>query len=285
MNVENVSIEEKLPQGLAIEDKWIISSFNALVREVSENLEKFELGLAAAKLYDFIWDKFCDWYIEFAKTRIQSGNSADEARTILIWVMKNVLKLLHPFMPFITEEIFSALSPSEAALIIEEYPKFSKELCFPEAQDEMEKIMEAIRAVRNRRAEMNIPPSKKTKIYIKTDMAKSFKACEIFFKKLAYGTDVIIEGDFDLSGTLAIVTAKAKIYIPLAELVDAEEEKLRLKKQLEKCEKQLISLQVQLKNEGFLSRAPQKVVEGVKASANQLEEQIKKLHSEIENFK
>jgi valyl-tRNA synthetase len=284
MHIENEVIEDNLPKNLMLEDKWIISLFNTLVKDVTENLEKFELGLAIAKLYDFIWDKFCDWYIEFAKIRLNTGTSAKEAKCILVLVMKNILKLLHPFMPFITEEIYTSLPHKEEALTISRYPEFSKELYYEKDQEKIEKIIKTIRAIRNRRAELNVVPSKKTKIYIATDSINDFEDCKAFFIKLAYGTEVFIDKDFDIPETLTIISTNAKVYIPLGELVDRQAERQRLQKQLEKCEIQLMQAENKLKNDEFLAKAPKHVIEKISNNKNTLRLQITKLKSEIDSF-
>ena len=185
-----------LPKDLAIEDKWILSKVNTLAKEVTDNLERFELGIAVAKLYDFIWDVFCDWYIEIAKIRLQSGEGADTAKAVLVYVLTDILKLLHPFMPFITEEIYQAIPHDTESIMISKWPEYDPTLSFADEEAQMEKIMDAIRAIRNRRAEMNIPPSKKSKVYVETVFADVFAVGSEFIKRLAYASDVEIADAF-----------------------------------------------------------------------------------------
>ena len=210
-----------LPADLAIEDKWIISKVNTLAKEVTDNLDKYELGIAVQKLYDFIWDIFCDWYIEISKIRLQSGNGAETAKAVLVYVLTDILKLLHPFMPFITEEIYQAIPHSDDSIMISEWVKYDEALNFNAEETEMEKIMTAIRAIRNRRAEMNIPPSKKATVYVETALLDTFGMGTEFIKRLASAGDVVVENSFgDLGNTVTIITDDAKIYIPLGDLVD-----------------------------------------------------------------
>ena len=222
-----------LPKDLAVEDKWILSKLNTLAKEVTDNLDKFELGIAIQKLYDFIWDVFCDWYIEISKIRLQSGEGADTAKAVLVYVLTGILKLLHPFMPFITEEIYQALPHDTESIMISEWPKYDEALNFSAEEAEMEKIMTAIRAIRNRRAEMNIPPSKKATVYVETALEDTFNMGAEFIKRLASTNEVNVSADFsNLENTVTIITDDAKIYIPLGELVDFEAERKRLEKEL-----------------------------------------------------
>ncbi|MDR4056082.1 MAG: valine--tRNA ligase, partial [Clostridia bacterium] len=251
-----------LPKDLAIEDKWILSKVNTLAKEVTDNLERFELGIAVAKLYDFIWDVFCDWYIEIAKIRLQSGEGADTAKAVLVYVLTDILKLLHPFMPFITEEIYQAIPHDTESIMISKWPEYDPTLSFADEEAQMEKIMDAIRAIRNRRAEMNIPPSKKSKVYVETVFADVFAVGSEFIKRLAYASDVEIADAFgDLGNTVTIVTNDAKIYIPLGDLVDFEAEAKRLQKELAAAEEKLAFINKKLDNPGFVNKAPEKVVQ------------------------
>ena len=212
-----------LPENLAMEDKWVISKFNTLAKEVNQNLEAFELGVACQKLYDFIWDVYCDWYIELTKPRIQAGgDSAAAAQTVLVWVMKGMLKLLHPFMPFITEEIWSAIDDGDVPVMLSDYPVFDEKLVFTAEEEAFEKIIDAIKAVRNRRSEMNVVPSVKAKLYIETADADIFKSGIIFFEKLASASSVEIGASFDIPDSVTAVTHSARIFIPLDDLVDKE---------------------------------------------------------------
>ena len=274
-----------LPKDLAIEDKWILSKVNTLAKEVTDNLERFELGIAVAKLYDFIWDVFCDWYIEIAKIRLQSGEGADTAKAVLVYVLTDILKLLHPFMPFITEEIYQAIPHDTESIMISKWPEYDPTLSFVDEEAQMEKIMDAIRAIRNRRAEMNIPPSKKSKVYVETAFADVFAVGSEFIKRLAYASDVEIADAFgDLGNTVTIVTNDAKIYIPLGDLVDFEVEAKRLQKELAAAEEKLAFINKKLDNPGFVNKAPEKVVQQNRDEAAKLTEKIANLRSSLENL-
>ena len=274
-----------LPKDLAIEDKWILSKVNTLAKEVTDNLERFELGIAVAKLYDFIWDVFCDWYIEIAKIRLQSGAGADTAKAVLVYVLTDILKLLHPFMPFITEEIYQAIPHDTESIMISKWPEYDPTLSFADEEAQREKIMDAIRAIRNRRAEMNIPPSKKSKVYVETAFADVFAVGSEFIKRLAYASDVEIADAFgDLGNTVTIVTNDAKIYIPLGDLVDFEAEAKRLQKELAAAEEKLAFINKKLDNPGFVNKAPEKVVQQNRDEAAKLTEKIANLRSSLENL-
>ena len=274
-----------LPKDLAIEDKWILSKVNTLAKEVTDNLERFELGIAVAKLYDFIWDVFCDWYIEIAKIRLQSGEGADTAKAVLVYVLTDILKLLHPFMPFITEEIYQAIPHDTESIMISKWPEYDPTLSFADEEAQMEKIMDAIRAIRNRRAEMNIPPSKKSKVYVETAFSDVFAVGSEFIKRLAYASDVEIADAFgDLGNTVTIVTNDAKIYIPLGDLVDFEAEAKRLQKELAAAEEKLAFINKKLDNPGFVNKAPEKVVQQNRDAAAKLTEKIANLRSSLENL-
>jgi valyl-tRNA synthetase len=274
-----------LPKDLAIEDKWILSKVNTLAKEVTDNLERFELGIAVAKLYDFIWDVFCDWYIEIAKIRLQSGEGSDTAKAVLVYVLTDILKLLHPFMPFITEEIYQAIPHDTESIMISKWPEYDPTLSFADEEAQMEKIMDAIRAIRNRRAEMNIPPSKKSKVYVETAFADVFAVGSEFIKRLAYASDVEIADAFgDLGNTVTIVTNDAKIYIPLGDLVDFEAEAKRLQKELAAAEEKLAFINKKLDNPGFVNKAPEKVVQQNRDEAAKLTEKIANLRSSLENL-
>lgn len=283
MNLEGHEIKNELPNELTTEDKWIISSFNRVAKEITENLEKFELGIAAQKIYDFLWDIFCDWYIEIAKIRMNSDDiqTAQNAREVLVWVMTGTLKLLHPFMPFITEEIWQTLPHKGDALIVAEWPEYCQEHDFPEAELEMQRIMDVIRGVRNRRAEMNVPPSRKTNLYIATAEPNTFENGIAILNKLAYATQITIGQAFDIEGAVTIVTNDAKVYIPMDELVDKKAELARLNKELETAKKQFAQVNGKLNNQGFLSKAPAQVVEGVKKDFDTLTERIQLIESSI----
>ncbi len=282
MNIGENKVEFGLPEELCLEDKWILSRFNRLVPEVTENLEKFELGIALQKVYDFIWDLFCDWYIEMTKSRLQEkGQEAENAIRVLVYVMSNTLKLLHPFMPFITEEIWQALPHQGESIMVSPWPVYDESLDFAKEEKEMERIMEAIRAIRNRRAEMNVPPSKKAKLYIETDYKDTFKAGEAFFVRLASASSVEVGDSFDIGEAVSIVTGDARIYIPMEELIDKAAEIARLQKELDKAKMHLEQVTAQLNNEGFLKKAPENVVASQRELAAQLAEKISMLEDSI----
>ena len=283
MNLGENEKAPHIPEKLDLEDKWILSLFNALTKEVTENLDKYELGIAIQKLYDFIWDIFCDWYIEIAKIRLQQGGEkAETAKAMLVYVFSETLKLLHPFMPFITEEIWLTLPHDGETIMKSPWPLYSDESTYADDEKKMAAIMEAIRAIRNRRAEMNVPPSKKAKLYIATDKKDIFEVSSVFMQRLASASEIELGDSFDnLDNAVCIVTHSAKIYIPMGELVDFEEERKRLTKEKENAEKKLSIINSKLSNEGFLSKAPAAVVEGQRAEKAKIEEKIKMIEESI----
>ncbi len=286
MNIDGHNIKNEIPNVLNFEDKWIISLLNTLIKEVTNNLENFEFGIALQKLYDFIWDYFCDWYIEFAKIRIQTSEaSSNNTRCMLVYVMDNILKLLHPFMPFITEEIWQTIPHEGDSIMISKFPNFSSCNSYLNEEKEVQSIMECIRAIRNRRAEMNVPPSKKVTIYIETNSKNIFSKGENFIKRLAYSNDIKISESFDLKDMVTVVTSDAKIFMPMDELVDRQEEIKRLSKELNLSQKELDIANSKLNNKGFLTRAPQNVIDGVRESAKALNEKIELIKSSIEKLK
>ena len=285
----NLGEDEKaphIPDELALEDKWILSLFNKLTKEVTVNLDKFELGIAVQKLYDFIWDVFCDWYIEISKIRLNSGDekAAQTARDMLVYIMSNTLKLLHPFMPFITEEIWQTLPHEGESIMISEWPVYKDEYDFSVEEQEMDRIMEAVRAIRNRRAEMNVPPSKKAKYYIATAHKDTFEKAGIFMQRLASCSEAEIGDSFEIDDAVCIVTTDAKIYIPLGELVDFEKEIARLNKEKEKVLKDLEFIDKKLNNENFVAKAPKAVVDGQREAAQKLRDKIAMIDESIEKF-
>lgn len=286
MNLEGHEVPDSLPESLTTEDQWILNSFNHVAKEVTENLEHFELGVAVQKLYDFIWDEFCDWYIEISKIRLNSGDEAQaqNARRVLVWVMSSTLKLLHPFMPYITEEIWQTLPHSGDSIMVSKWPEYEASLDFPEAAEQMRKIMDAVRAVRNRRSEMNVPPSRKTHLYIATASPAAFQAGVPILERLASASQVEIGESFALDGAVTIVTPDAKLFIPTDELVDKQAELARLTKELESAKKQFATAQAKLHNEKFLTKAPENVVEGVRQNAAKLSEHIALIESGIKEL-
>ena len=276
-----------LPSELLIEDKWIVSKANSLAKEVTENLDKYELGIAVQKLYDFIWDVYCDWYIEIAKIRLQGDDekAKDNAKAVLVFVLTYILKLLHPFMPFITEEIYQAIPHDTESIMVSEWCKYSDSLNFADDEAEMEKIMSAIKAIRNRRAEMNIAPSRKAKVYVETTDTATFTSGAEFIKRLASANDVEVSTSFgDLGNVVTIITDDAKVYIPLGDLVDFEAEKKRLEKELAAAEDKLAFINKKLSNPGFVNKAPEKVVAQNRDDAAKLEEKIAQIKKSIEEI-
>lgn len=286
MNIDDHDVKNELPKTLTTEDKWIVSTLNTVAKEVNENLEKFELGIAVQKIYEFIWDCYCDWYIELVKTRLSSdGEDAQNARQVLLYVLDQILRLLHPFMPYITEEIWQTIPHEGETVMLAKYPEYNAELDYPEASDEMKKIMDAIRAIRNRRAEMNVPPSRKAKVYVATKFADTFKDGTQFIQKLASASEVEVAESFEIEGAVNIVTADAKIYIPMDELVDREKELARLNKELEQVKKRLAQSEGKLNNQGFVAKAPEAVIEKVKGQAAKEREQIALIEAAIAALK
>ena len=271
-----------LPEKLALEDMWIVSQFNTLIREVTDNLEKFELGIAVQKLYDFIWDVLCDWYIELCKIRLQAGGeAAAQARAVLVFVLSSTLQLLHPFMPFITEEIWQTLPHAGESIMISEWPRFDEALAFPEAEEEMNRIMAAIRGVRNRRAEMNVPPSRKAAVYVATQYEDTFRTGSVFFERLASASHIEVGTEWSIEGAVSVVTDDARIFIPMEELVDVEAELARLSKEQAAAEKNLANVMAKLSNEGFLAKAPEAVVQNQRDTAQKLREKLAMLEESI----
>ena len=274
---------------LEIADKWILSKLNTLITEVTENMDKYELGVAVQKIYDFIWDSYCDWYIELTKARLYSED-ADRKQTaiqVLVYVLDQILRLLHPFMPFITEEIWQSLPHEGEALIVAQWPEYREDLAFKAEESLMESVMEAIRAIRNRRSEMNVPPSKKAALYVLTSKPDVFREGEGFIERLAYADSVtLLDAEpADLNGMVTCATADAKLYIPMGQLVDIEKELERIAKELEKARKNLNSLEGKLSNENFVSRAPEHVVADIREKAQKARDLIAGLEQSEEAMK
>ena len=284
----NLTIDHvELPGELTNEDKWILSKLNDLIPDMTTNMDSYELGVAAQKVYDFIWDNYCDWYIEFTKTRLQ-GDDADakeRAQQVLCYVLTQTLKLLHPFMPFITEEIWQALPHSGDFLMLQQWPEHHASLDFPEEEKAMELIMDAIRAVRARRAEMNVPPSRKAALTVSTLERRIFEQGVPVLKRLAYASEVTVTGVSDRAseeaGTVSIVTHAARISMPLADLVDVEKERARIEKELGKNRGELDKLNAKLGNPGFVNKAPASVVEAERERAGKLAALIAKLEGQL----
>jgi len=289
MNVPE-GMKNQLPEvaKLEIADKWVLSKLNTLISEENDNMQRYELGIAVQKIYDFIWDTYCDWYIELTKARLY-GENAESKRTatqVLVYVLDQILRLLHPFMPFITEEIWQTIPHEGTALIIAHWPETREELVFNQEEGYMESVMEAIRAVRNRRAEMNVPPSKKATLYVVTQKQAAFREGIPFILRLASADEVIVleqdpVGHEDMAGA---ITADAKLYMPMQQLVDVAKELERVNKELEKAQKNLSGIEGKLANEKFTARAPEAVVNAEREKAEKLRTLIAQLQESKERL-
>ncbi len=268
---------------LAEEDKWIISLYNRLVGEVRDNLEKYELGIAVSKLYDFIWDVFCDWYIELVKPRLAEKETETNlaAQATLTYVLSNTLKLLHPFMPFITEEIWLSLPHKGESIMVSDYPAVDQSLNFPEAERNMGIMLEAIRAIRNRRAEMNVPPKRTAKVIILTAEPNLFADKEPYFKRLASASEIVVTDKCDDEGTVRIVTEACEIFLPLADIVDTDAERQRLTKELQTVESEIKRAEGKLGNAEFVAKAPEKLVNAEKEKLERFKALAEKLKASI----
>ena len=286
----NLTIDEvRLPEKLELEDKWVLSKLNTLIKEVTDNMEAYELGVASAKVYDFIWDTYCDWYIELTKGRMQNEETAVAAQNVLCYVLIQMLKLLHPFMPFITEEIYQALphiaGDDAKFIMLSDWPVYDEKFCFTAEERDMENIMDAIRAIRNRRAEMNVSPAKKVKLTIATMEKDAFTAGAPFFLRQASASEVEVIGVADVrssdemreQGMVEVITHAARVFMPLAELVDIQQELERIAKEKAKAEGHLKGIEAKLNNEAFTSKAPANIVQQQRDQAEKLRALIAKL--------
>ena len=271
----------ELPAELALEDKWILSKFNTLVADVTRNIDQYELGLAASKLNDFIWENFCDWYIEIAKTRLQTGD--ENVQKVLCYVLSGAMQLLHPFMPFITETIWQALPHEGPSVMVSKWPEYDEKLNFSVEEAQMESLMDAVRAIRNRRAEMNVPPSKKAKVLILTEKKDTFSAGAGFFPKLAYASEIeLIDAvPADAAKMASVVTGDAQLYMPMGDLIDFEAERTRLGKEKKKVEDDIAFVMKKLNNPKFVDKAPENVVAAEREKADKLREHLAKLEESI----
>ncbi|MDD4716076.1 MAG: class I tRNA ligase family protein, partial [Oscillospiraceae bacterium] len=286
----HLTIEKnELPEHLEIEDKWVLTQLSSLIPEVTDNIEKFELGIAAGKIYDFIWNSYCDWYIELAKTRLtqEDGDSAIRAQQVLCYVLTETLKLLHPFMPFITEEIWQALPHEGNTLMASSWPVQDPELLFPAEAADMERVMDIIRAVRSRRAEMNVPPSRKARLIIVTQNGNAYRQCEAFISRLGYASQIEIQTDGPSStdGMVTTVTPDAQLFLPLNELVDLEIERKRIEKEMKKAKTDLDVLDKKLGNPSFLSKAPERVISAERERAEKLKSLLAGLEERAHQMK
>jgi len=281
MNLTIDKCELPAADALAPEDKWVLSKLNTLVKEVTENLDAYEIGVASAKVYDFLWDTYCDWYIELTKTRLQGEDEGAKlaAQNVLCFVLTELLKLLHPFMPFITEEIYQALPHEEQFIMTSRWPEYRADLAFPEEEAAMEAVMDTIKAIRARRAEMNVPPSRKAEVLIVTATPDVYAQGRHFIQRLAYASEVKFAdaAPADVSGMVTAVTHNATAYLPLSELVDIAAELERIRKEIEKAQNGLRGVEQKLSNEKFVSRAPEAVVNAEREKAAKYKELIAKL--------
>lgn len=285
MNMEKAEIKEEMPENLMSADKWILSKVNGLVKEVTENMEKYEMGIALQKVYDFIWEQFCDWYIEMVKPRLYQED--DITKEAALWTLKTVLitslKLLHPFMPFVTEEIFCTVQEKEESIMISSWPEYQEKWNYSEEEHSVEIIKEAVRGIRNVRTSMNVPPSKKAKVFVVSENEKIreiFEHGKVFFAILGYASEVLIQKDkIGISeDAVSAVIPETVIYMPFAELVDIEKEIERLKKEEERLEKELTRVNGMLNNEKFVSKAPEEKIKEEKEKLTkytQMMEQVK----------
>ncbi len=281
---DDTAVGEINPDELDLADKWILSKLSGVIREVTDNIEKFEFGLAVQKLYDFTWDNFCDWYIETSKAGL-SSERAGTVKSVLVYVLDKVLKLLHPFIPFVTEAIWQALPHDGESIMVSKWPQAEENLSFEKEERDFEAVMESVRGIRNRRSEMNVPPSKKAKVYIETAEKDMFLAGSVYIERLASASSVEVGESFDIEGAVSIVTSLATIYIPLGELVDFEAEKARLKKERAEAEKVLIQCENKLSNESFVSKAPQAVVDKQRQTAASMREKISMIDGQLSSLK
>lgn len=287
----NLTIDNAdLPAELALEDKWILHKYNELVKAVTENIDKYELGIAVQKLYDFIWDNFCDWYIEIVKPRLQNHDNVaaqESAQKVLCYVLRGTMQLLHPFMPFITETIWQALPHEGPSIMVSKWPEYQPDLCFAQQAEQVETMMDTIRAIRARRAEMNVPPSKKAQVILLTDDRATYEAGSLFFSKLAYASEICFVDAMPehADSMVSVVTKGATVYMPMGELIDFEKERARLNKEKQKVQKDLDFLNKKLSNPGFIAKAPQAVVAQEREKVAKLEELMTKLDASLAALK
>ena len=287
----NLTIDNaELPADLALEDKWILHKYNELVKAVTENIDKYELGIAVQKLYDFIWDNFCDWYIEIVKPRLQNHDDVaanERAQKVLCYVLRGTMQLLHPFMPFITESIWQALPHDGPSIMVSKWPEYQTELCFAAEAEQVETMMDTIRAIRARRAEMNVPPSKRAQVILLTDERAAYEAGILFFSKLAYASEVIFADAMpeNADSMVSVVTKGATAYMPMGELIDFEKERERLNKEKAKVQKDLDFVNKKLNNPSFVAKAPAAVVEQEREKVAKLEELMAKLDASLAALK
>ncbi len=290
MNLEEGGLEAPKLSQLAPEDRWILSKANTLAADVTDNMDKFELGIAVQKVYDFIWDEFCDWYIEIAKTRTFRKEEDPEAAKVAMWTLKTVLiqalKLLHPYMPFVTEEIFCTLQEEEPTIMLSAWPTYQEQYHFPEAEEAVEHIKDLVKGIRNTRAEMEVPPSKKAKVYIVAGdkgLRDTFGEMKGAYQSLASASEVLVQADKDGIGddAVSVVIPGAVAYLPLEDLVDFEKERERLLKEKGRLEKELARSRGMLSNEKFLSKAPEAKVQEEKEKLAKYEQMMAQVEERL----
>ena len=292
MNLEKAEVPAEMPkENLTIADKWILSKVNSLAAEVTENLDKYELGIAVQKVYDFIWEEFCDWYIEMVKPRLYS--ETDETKGAALWTLKtvlgNALKLLHPYMPFITEEIYCTLNPEEESIMIASWPAFTEEWNFQKEEADVERMKEAVRSIRAVRTELQVPPSKKASVYVVSEddtVLDTFRSGSVFFGTLASANEVHVQKDKEgiADDAVSAVIPQAAIYIPFAELVDIEKEIERLKKEEERLNKEIARSNGMLNNPNFVQKAPEAKVQAEKEKLANYEQMMEQVRTRLEQF-
>ena len=291
----NLTLDEiKLPESseLSLADKWILTKFNNTVKTVRSSLDNYEIGIALSALYDFIWDEYCDWYIELSKVNLNNKDTRENEVTqnVIGYVLKGILKLLHPFMPFITEEIYQTLPHTCESIMISEYPVYDEALDFAAESEKMARVIDAIRAIRTRRNEMNVPPSRKAKVYIETKYSDSFNSSTAeFFKRLASASDVEVceslDGKLTADDAVQIITHSATIMLPLSDIIDTEKEKARLNAEMAKLISEIERIDKKLANEGFVAKAPAAVVDGEKAKREKYKENLEGVKAALEKLK
>ncbi|MCI6720689.1 MAG: valine--tRNA ligase [Butyricicoccus sp.] len=283
----NLTIDKlELPETLSLEDKWIVSKYNDLVKAVTENIDKYELGIAVQKLYDFIWDNFCDWYIEIVKPRLQNKDDKaanESAQKVLCYVLSGTMQLLHPFMPFITETIWQALPHDGPSVMVSKWPEYREELHFAKEAEQVETMMDTIRAIRTRRAEMNVPPSKRAQVILLTNEREAYEAGALFFGKLAYASEIefVDKTPENADSMVSVVTKGATVYMPMGELIDFEKERARLEKEKAKVQKDIDFVMKKLNNPGFVAKAPEAVVAQEREKVAKYQELMDKLNASL----
>ena len=283
----NLTIDKlELPETLSLEDKWIVSKYNDLVKAVTENIDKYELGIAVQKLYDFIWDNFCDWYIEIVKPRLQNKDDKaanESAQKVLCYVLSGTMQLLHPFMPFITETIWQALPHDGPSVMVSKWPEYREELHFAKEAEQVETMMDTIRAIRTRRAEMNVPPSKRAQVILLTNEREAYEAGTLFFGKLAYASEIefVDKTPENADSMVSVVTKGATVYMPMGELIDFEKERARLEKEKAKVQKDIDFVMKKLNNPGFVAKAPEAVVAQEREKVAKYQELMDKLNASL----